>query len=48
MAQGIDAVFIDLDGTLVYTERTALGTGLCLSFEVGHLVDATCPDPPVV
>jgi HAD superfamily hydrolase (TIGR01509 family) len=39
MAQGIDAVFFDLDGTLVDTESIALITGLRAFAEVGHPVD---------
>ena len=39
MAQGIDAVFFDLDGTLVDTESIALVTGLRAFAEVGHPVD---------
>jgi HAD superfamily hydrolase (TIGR01509 family) len=35
-----DAVFFDLDGTLVDTESLAVTTGLRAFAEVGHLVDA--------
>ena len=36
-----DAIFFDLDGTLVDTESLALTSGLWAFAEVGHPVDAT-------